>query len=163
MYHLWQIMTNQFKLHNSSDIKLSLLVILLNFSNHTQKIIYTHIDSITTWHRGYFISLYRSFLHTFCLLTLGKCRVLFHSLISKTRGREPGLFTVPTLPVRTATMYISLIPNNKKEQTSMLINAQNTSKTSTSRKQTQMSLLDQISCFVSINRHWAGSVWATQG
>jgi len=45
----------------------------------------------------------------------------------------------------------------------MLINAQNTSKTSTSRKQTPMSLLDQISCLVSINRHWAGSAWATQG
>lgn len=40
----------------------------------------------------------------------------------------------------------------------MLINAQNTPKCSTSRKQTQMSLLDQISCLVSINRHWAVSV-----
>jgi len=50
-------MTNQFEPHNSSDIKLSLPVILLNFSNHTQKIVYTHIHSITTWHRGhYFIN-----------------------------------------------------------------------------------------------------------
>lgn len=40
----------------------------------------------------------------------------------------------------------------------MVINAQNTSKTIISRKQTPMSLSDQISCLVSINRHWAGSI-----
>lgn len=36
----------------------------------------------------------------------------------------------------------------------MLINAQDTSKDSTNRKQTQMPLLDQISCLVSVNHHW---------
>lgn len=82
-------------MHNSSDIKLSLLVILLNFYYHTQKIIYTHIQHYTDGISSYFLSLHRVVETNppSCLLTLGKC----HSLISKTK--EPGLFTVPAFLV----------------------------------------------------------------
>lgn len=75
--NITQIITNQFKLHNWSNTKLSLLVVFLISSKHTQKLTYTGIPSVLTQHRGHFTLLYPPVLNTgvqitpqFCLLAL---------------------------------------------------------------------------------------------
>lgn len=80
LYWLWQIIMNQFKRNNSSNIQLSLKLI---FPNYTCKVIYASIHNIRTGRRGHFILLYPSFLCTlvhiapqFCLLTPARCRAL---------------------------------------------------------------------------------------
>lgn len=68
-------MTHQFKLHNSSDTELSLLVILLNFYNHTKrsfKLVFTALqhdrEGISSYFIDpFFIQLWRLIHNSACL------------------------------------------------------------------------------------------------